>query len=189
MVDVVLISGKARSGKDSVANFIARNAKYDSIISLHFASPVKLIAKNDFGWNGVKDEKGRQLLQLIGDGGRSYNPNIWVEKLLDSLNSFVRSYINSSKLLVLIPDTRYKNEVMKLLEWGDIFHNRVFTVRIERPNFDNGLTKEQLNNSSEMDLDDWGIWDVKITNDSSLENLQLSVLNMMEVLGIEYRKS
>lgn len=189
MVDVVLLSGKAGSGKDTVANFIARNAKYDSIISLHFAMPVKFIAKNDFGWDGNKDEKGRQLLQLIGDGGRKYNPDIWVNELLNSLNSFVRDYASSSKLLVLIPDTRYKNEVMKLLEWGDIFHNRVFTVRIERPDFDNGLTEEQLKNSSEVDLDNWGIWDVKIVNDSSLEDLQVSVLNMMEVLKIEYRKS
>ena len=59
-----------------------------------------------------------------------------------------------------------KDHVIKLYEEFD-----VTTVRIERPNFDNGLTEEQKNHESETALDDY-IFDYRIINngDESINN-------------------
>lgn len=183
MLKLVLISGKAESGKDTVAKIIENkvNNKF-AIITPHIADKVKSIAKEDFGWDGIKDEKGRALLQLIGDGGRQYNPNIWINHFLEFLNN-----LKESNTLVLIPDVRYKNEVIKLVEWGNEKEIQVFRVRVERPNYTNKLTEGQRKNSSETDLDNCGFWDFKVINDSTLENLDKTVDKMLGVMEIGYK--
>ena len=183
MLKLVLISGKAESGKDTVAKIIENkvNNKF-AVITPHIADKVKSIAKEDFGWDGIKDEKGRALLQLIGDGGRQYNPNIWINHFLEFLNN-----LKESNTLVLIPDVRYKNEVIKLVEWGNEKEIQVFRVRVERPNYTNKLNEEQRKNSSETDLDNRGFWDFKVINDSTLENLDKTVDKMLGVMEIGYK--
>lgn len=179
---LILISGKAESGKDTIANFIMEMANVENVnIVTHIADIVKIIAKKDFGWTGVKDVRGRALLQMIGDGGRQYNPDIWINHFLDLLDS------NKEAGLVIVPDVRYKNEVKKLLEWGDRNGIEVITVRVERPDHENKLTAEQRENGSEVDLDDWGIWDVKIINDSTKEALRATIENALEVLKVGYK--
>lgn len=183
MLKLVLISGKAESGKDTVAKIIESKVSNKFAVAIpHIADKVKSIAKEDFGWNGIKDGKGRALLQLIGDGGRQYNPNIWINHFLEFLNNF-----KENNTLVLIPDVRYKNEVIKLVEWGNEKEIQVFKVRVERPNYTNKLTEEQRKNSSETDLDNCGFWDFKVINDSTLENLDKTVDKMLEVMEIGYK--
>lgn len=183
MLKLVLISGKAESGKDTIAKIIENkvNNKF-AVITPHIADKVKSVAKEDFGWDGIKNERGRALLQLIGDGGRQYNPNIWINHFLEFLNNF-----KESDTLVLIPDVRYKNEVIKLVEWGNENKIQVFKVRVERPNYTNKLTEEQRKNSSETDLDNCGFWDFKVINDSTLENLDKTIDKMLGVMEIGYK--
>ena len=71
LIKIFLISGKAESGKNTVADFIANYYmksyidKNNFIRGVAFADEVKSIAYN-LGWDGVKDSKGRELLQQIG---------------------------------------------------------------------------------------------------------------------------
>lgn len=184
---IILISGKAESGKDTVANIILdKQVGYGNAHNWHFASPVKLIATHSFGWDGKKDRKGRALLQMIGDGGRDYNPNIWVNAMLSCLRSTCNHSLRTETdgLLVVIPDTRYKNEVEQVLKFGEENDVTVVTIRVERPNHENRLTSKQRSNSSETDLDDWKLWDFKIVNDSTKEALENAVLNVLEVMRI-----
>ena len=180
-----LISGKAESGKDTVANMLMKNSNVGTNCNYHIANSVKKIAKESFGWDGKKDEKGRALLQLIGDGGRQYDPDIWINKFKDGLDNMLSMY-DKKDLMIVVPDVRYKNEVKKLLDWGKQNDVNVLTMRVTRPNHENALTEEQRANSSEVDLDDWGFWDVEIINDSTMQALEVAVLNTMEVLGIDY---
>lgn len=186
MVYVFLISGKAESGKDTVANLLMKNSNCSVNYNMHIANSVKRIARDDFGWDMQKDAKGRALLQMIGDGGRKYDPDIWINKFVDDLDG-VLSQINGDTLIV-VPDVRYKNEVIKIAEWGERVGDKVviLTMRIDRPNHENALTEEQRNNSSEVDLDNWGYWDIHLTNDGTMQDLEVAVLNSMEVLGIDY---
>ena len=184
MVKVFLISGKAESGKDTVANFLMKNSKMEVNYNMHVANSVKKIAREDFGWDMKKDVKGRALLQLIGDGGRQYNPDIWINKFIESLDGVV-SQVDTNALIV-VPDIRYKNEVIKVAEWGKNKNVEILTMRVRRPNHENTLTEEQRSNSSEVDLDDWGYWHIDLVNDGTLQDLETAVLNSMEVLGIDF---
>ena len=84
---VVLISGKAGAGKSTFAEYLEQDAVKEglSCVRTAFADALKDIAYDNFGWNGKKDEKGRRLLQNLGDAGRSYNTDLWVNKVKDKI--------------------------------------------------------------------------------------------------------
>jgi len=69
---IIGITGKAGSGKSTVAACLMaelRNRFYPAR-RLAFADPLKSICRQ-MGWNGVKDKRGRRLLQIIGtEAGR-----------------------------------------------------------------------------------------------------------------------
>lgn len=185
MSRIILISGKAESGKDTVSLMMAQRASSEGLyLRYHFATAVKDVAKHVFGWNGKKDEKGRTLLQLIGDGGRGYDPDIWVDYFLGSLEKLD---FEKNNIYLLVPDTRYQNEITKVVAWGMENNVDVITVRVERPNHESALTEAQRKNGSEIDLDDWGLWDFKIINDGTLDDLQEAVNNVMEIMKIDYK--
>lgn len=168
MVKVILISGKARSGKDQTAQYfkdiLVKNGR--KAIICHYADALKHFLKNSLGWDGNKDEKGRELLQRWGtDIIRKNNPDCWVNIIIELLKG-----LEKTDYYVIIPDTRFKNEIEKIKD-NDF---RSITVRVERPNFNNGLTEEQKNHPSETDLDDYD-FDYYIDNDKGLEELQKAV--------------
>ena len=70
------ISGLARSGKDTVADYLCEHKGYTKG---HFARSLKSIAKNYLTWNGEKDEKGRRLLQVLGtEVARTHCKDSWL---------------------------------------------------------------------------------------------------------------
>ena len=110
-----------------------------------------MVATTYFGWDGEKDEKGRELLQKLGtDLGRTNNPNVWVNCVKEIVKALQTEYD-----FVLIPDVRFPNE----MDWSDTpFFT--FTIRVNRQNEDgtpyiNHLTEEQKQHSSEVALDDY----------------------------------
>lgn len=110
-VTVVGICGMLRAGKSTFAEALVRRAEDRGIpVKLFpFAQPLKDIATNQFGWDGQKDERGRRLLQVLGtDAGRTYNPNIWVDKWVESVSDWAR--LRERPSLVLADDVRFDNE-------------------------------------------------------------------------------
>lgn len=167
MTKVILISGKAQHGKDTCAKYMKKyledNGKTCKII--HYGDLLKYICRKYMGWNGKKDEAGRALLQHVGtDIIRKRNPDFWVE--------YMRSFIEACPIwdYVLIPDVRFPNEI----EYMDRYFN-VWAIRINRPNFDNGLTEEQKNHISETALDHRALlFDMKIENNGTLSDFRYS---------------
>ena len=51
-------------------------------------------------------------------------------------------------------------------------------LRVERPNFDNGLTEAQKNHPSEVDMDNYN-FDYLIYNDSDIKSLKAKVENFI----------
>lgn len=137
---IILISGKARAGKDTFALGLDGYNKYS------FAGQLKDFAIK-LGWNGHKDERGRKFLQDLASTVREYNRNTWVNLVCRMLET--NSYPNQ----IAITDCRYLNEIQIMRQWGKKNGYKVITVRIERPNYDNGLTEEQKNHPSETELD------------------------------------
>ena len=79
-MDVILISGKAQHGKDTLASAAKDylEGKGRRVLILHYADYMKYIAKEYFGWNGKKDSVGRHLLQQLGTNiVREVDENYW----------------------------------------------------------------------------------------------------------------
>ena len=57
---VILISGKARSGKDTLAKVLGDYLKEQGkdVLITHYADSLKYICETVFKWDGKKDEKG-----------------------------------------------------------------------------------------------------------------------------------
>lgn len=132
---VILISGNLKSGKSTVSRLLKNRfeifypKKKFKIYS--FASKIKKIAKESFGWDGEKDKKGRTLLQRLGtEVGRAYNEDIWV-------NYFSEELKNNTDTIYFVDDWRYPNEKDKIDFDGD-----VYTVRVNRKRVNNGWFKK-----------------------------------------------
>ena len=161
---VIAISGHAGSGKDTAAKFIHDKLVKDGyrVLVTHFADLLKYICTKFFGWNGIKDEQGRQLLQYIGtDMVRNQYPDYWVDFIAKIIDMF-----GSKWDYVLIPDTRFPNEVFGLRDRGiETVH-----VRVERNDFVSTLTESQQKHRSETALD--GVEpDFIIQNEGTLDEL------------------
>ena len=59
----------------------------------------------------------------------------------------------------------------------------VVAIKVIRPNFDNGLTSDEKNHSTEVDLDDYNSFDYEIINDGSIEDLNKKIEDLMKALG------
>lgn len=144
---VILISGKARHGKDTLAWFLQQHLlrSGERVLIAHYADLVKYVCKTFFSWNGEKDEYGRHLLQYVGtDIMRSHDPDFWVRFLSEILTCFSDHWD-----YVIIPDTRFQNEIEGMRSKFDTVH-----LRIVNPNVESGLSEEQQAHPSETSLDD-----------------------------------
>ena len=146
---VICISGVARSGKDTAASYMKKKYEADGkrVLITHYADLLKYLCKSLFGWNGVKDDEGRKLLQYVGtDVVRTKNPDYWVNFMIGMLDLFYGEWD-----YVLIPDCRFPNEVDRLYE----NNFDVCSVRIIRDKFTNNLTKEQQEHPSETAMNNY----------------------------------
>ena len=168
MKKIILISGKAQSSKDTSAQFMKLylESNGEQVLICHYADLLKYICKTFFDWDGKKDDKGRTLLQYVGTDvirNKNHAPNYWVGFIVDLLWMFYDEWD-----YIIIPDTRFENEIHKM---SDGFGKSIVsTIRINRPNFDSGLSQEQLNHPSECSLDEYE-FDHYINNDGTLEEL------------------
>jgi hypothetical protein len=105
---VVLISGRAGTGKSTSAKYLNSLAEKDKLVSgiIGFAHPLKQVAKL-MGWDGNKDEKGRRLLQRLGtDVGREYDKEMWCKLLFSS----IERWRNFPFDILFIDDWRFPSE-------------------------------------------------------------------------------
>lgn len=173
---VILVSGKARFGKDSSAfvmkELLEKQQKKSLII--HYADYLKLFCKTYLGWNGDKvSSDGRKFLQWFGtDVVRKNYKDTWVDMIVALLKGIKTLYD-----YVIIPDVRFSNEIDKMRDNFDCV-----TVRIIRPNFDNGLTEDQKNHPSETALDDYPM-EYELINDGDLEKLLETVKTFLKNIG------
>lgn len=161
---VLCISAKAQHGKDTAATLIKEylEAQGKRVLITHYADLVKFVCTKFFNWDGQKDEKGRTLLQYVGtDIISSQQPSYWVDFVISILKFFENEWD-----YVLIPDCRYPVEVTRM---STAFETQL--LRIERPNFESGLTEKQKQHVSETSMDNY-FFDAIIYNDSTLESFK-----------------
>ena len=172
---VITIAGKAQHGKDTTAELLKNRlevCKEKKVLLTHYADLLKYVCEKFFDWDGKKDEVGRSLLQYVGtEVVRTVEPDYWVDFIKSILTMFPDKWD-----YVIIPDTRFPNEIDNLKDDFD-----VVAVRVARPDFDNGLTEEQKNHKSEIALDDYE-FDWIIDNNGNLNQLAAEVMKFVNWL-------
>ena len=133
---------------------------------LSFGNAIKNIAKS-FNWNGEKDERGRRLLQEIGDVGRHYNQDIWIDFVLGVIQrqeDFRRRWSNNKwSSVYLIDDIRFEDEAQALRSLSMV--DKTILIRLDRETgFEDG-------HKSEHGLDNFEDWDLIIDNNGTPEEL------------------
>lgn len=185
MNNTIIISGKAGSGKDTVAQFMKEELEKHGkrVLVIHYGDAVKWVLREFFNWDGQKDAVGRTLLQRIGtDVVRAQFPNFWTGIVVGLLKAF-EPYSDFD--IALVPDARFPNEVDIAL---DTLQNCV-AVRIDRRNADGSewinpkLTDEQRRHPSETSLDCYA-FDYVIHNDEGLNTLEESAQSILKDLKL-----
>lgn len=178
MKKIFLISGLAQAGKDSTAIFLKQKLPGKTLI-LHNADYLKYICKQYLEWDGKKDKSGRTLLQVTGTEKVRFElkrPLFWIEKSCDVIDICKDAYDYFA-----ISDTRYLNEIYYPQAR---FPGKVFTIRVHRLNFDNGLTEEQKNHISEKELVGFQ-HNYEIYSESGLDKLEIEVDKFLSAYNFE----
>ena len=178
---VILLSGKAQSGKDYIANIMKQQFEENGnkVLVTHYADLLKYILKTFFNWDGKKDKKGRDLLQYVGtDVIRKKMPDYWVNFISQMISFFPNEWN-----YILIPDARFPNEIEVMQKNPDV---NVITIRINRGNFTPQLTLEQQQHPSETSLDEYD-FDYYVSNDGT-ETINDAVKEFVNYIDVNKKK-
>lgn len=192
---IFLVSGKARHGKDTAAGILNEEFSFQRVA---FADTLKMEAVK-LGWDGKKDEKGRRLLQELGRQRREEDIDYWVKRAIDTIANrrFLPVCEEDRQEVILhgripvtagevpgivIPDCRFPSEIESVRKWGRDNGYEVVTVRVERPDFDNGLSESARQDPSETALDGY-MFDYRIEN-RDLSFFRESLLAVAEKAGV-----
>lgn len=183
-MEIIIISGKSGSGKDTFAN-IMRN-KLEAVgcncLTIHFADLVKHYCSDYYQWNGDKSTpEGRRILQVLGTNKvRHKFPDYWAETVAKFLAAVPDDFD-----CAFIPDARFENEITVVKQYNP----QAKVIRMERYNEDTSpyinpkLTPEQLTHPSETALDDYEDWDYIVEN-HNLEELEESAETVLADLQL-----
>jgi Phosphomevalonate kinase len=175
----IAISGKAKSGKDTLSRIIIKklNLQANEVKLLAFATAIKKIIQTMFpgcdpnclyGASELRETiipgfsvSYRDVLCDIGKLGRSYDPDIWVKNLFEEMK-LCKSTDN-----FIVTDLRFKNEFEKLKSAGFLM------VRIKRQD------SRKSNDISETQQDEIldSEFDYVFDNSGSLHELEELVKN------------
>jgi len=192
---IILITGRKGSGKDTLADIIAKLLEHDNVKRLSFAEPIKQVSKILFGWDyeafnqedkedvdvhfGVSPRGfwqwfGTEVMQFAFSAQfksveHKIGRNIWAKVLADSACDPSTTYI--------VSDWRFTHELEYLLYNSS---HTVVAVRVDRDSADKTDTHE-----SETEVDNL-IPNYSIENNGTLEELEELAKTMLEAIKNKY---
>lgn len=173
---VLGIYGKARSGKDTIGNYLAEKYGfhrtafanypkhvlmdlYDLSYDQMFGDQLKEIVDERYGYSP------RYIMQYWLQACRHIDPDIWIRICREVINDTIRTQP------VVVTDVRFRSEARMIREVGG------HLIQVKRKG---AMASEGIENHiSEHDLDDWPIWDLIIDNNGSFEALYEQVDNFL----------
>jgi len=176
---IFLIAGRARSGKTTIGKIIEEYyIKQDKkVINSPYTKYLKQYIKEIFNEEITEDKKPRDLLQKISSEliKKELNkPNFFIDRQLEDLEIY--AYFTD---VIIISDVRFKEEIDVEKEK----FKKAISIGVIRPNYKSDLTEEQLNDVTEVSLDNYDKFDYKITNNEQESELHIKVLNILEKIG------
>jgi len=166
---VFYVNGVARSGKDTFVDIVREN--FSRTHSLSSIEAVKQICVREFGWDGIKDEKGRALLGDIKQAWVKYNdgPFNTMKKILDDIRETEIKEGHSTENLVFIM-IRESSEIQKMIDAVG-----GYAVCIQRPDIDAGDTEKAF-----LKANKGFKYDFTVINDGNLDDLHVKTIEMMQ---------
>ena len=163
---IFILSGKAKSGKNYVADIISDY--YKNSVQISYAYYLKQYIKKITNWDGKEETKPRDLLQSLGiDLIKKIDKELLIRRVMEDIK--VYSYFFD---VIIVTDARLKEEVdipKKLF--------KCITIRINGK--DNDLTQKQKNHITEIDLDGYK-FDYVIDNINNTKDEVLKILGGIE---------
>lgn len=171
MKKIILISGKARHGKDTVADIMMDELGGRST-KIAVAYYLKDIAQRFYDWDGKKDERGRNLMQYLGTDiiRNQINEDFHINRLCEDIHIIFDDYD-----YIFVPDIRFENEIEVPINH---FGSMVRTIRVNRPGYVKDMNRTQLNHKSETELDRFD-FDFIVDNSGDIEHLQLQIKDIL----------
>ena len=166
---IFVVGGKAKHGKDTFSAYLKdvyeRHGK--KVIITQLAKYIKYYAREMTGWDLSEETKPREFLQQLGTTvirQKLKKDDLFIKRMIDDIEIF--SYFYDA---IIISDIRLKKEINDL----KAVYPNIKSIHIVRPDFDNGLTEEQKNHPTEIDLDDYNEFDIEVVN-TTLDKLKES---------------
>ncbi len=158
---VILIAGKARSGKTLAARMTKEllEEKKQKVVITEYSKYIKMFAKELIGWDG-SEPKPRKFLQDFGSYVRheSHNPNYFIERMQQDLEIYEHLVD-----VVIISDVRLKEEITALS------HYKTISIHVLNDQNVYDLTEEEKNHETEIALENYSNFDYSIKNKNELE--------------------
>ena len=167
---IFVLSGKAQSGKNLIADFIEQFYKDKKCIQLSYAYYLKQYVRKISDWDGKEETKPRDLLQSLGiDLIKKIDSDLLIRRVMEDIKIY--SYFFD---VIIITDARLVEEVEVPKKLFDCV-----TIRLSRN--DNKLTDSQKNHITETNLYDYKKFDYIINNDDGdINNLKLQILKILK---------
>lgn len=176
MPKIIMLSGKAESGKDATADILKTMlANYGKRVKIiYFAESLKWMCATYLGWNGEKDEAGRTLLQETASKIR-HNDAFFLIKVASVAIDLMQDEYD----YFILPDWRFPSEFafMQGRHPNAEFHS----VRVTRMLHTNSLTPEQRSHDTETALDHFEFMH-RVISPNGLFNLTVAVKPLCEFL-------
>lgn len=184
-VDVVKIclTGKLRSGKDTVANRLYISHDFHRVA---FGDELKRLAHETFP-HISEASKPRALYQEFGQKVREMDPDVWIRHVDRKVKALINVHApHKDRVGIVVTDVRQKNE----LEWCRA--NGFTVVRVSAPDdvrigraiaAKDNFTVHDLAHPTEIALNSFEV-DYQIVNEGTVEELKRKVDSMMsEILA------
>lgn len=166
---IILISGKAGSGKNEVALYLKKYLKSAIITSL--SKYIKMFALEMTDWDGNEDSKPREFLQTMGDKLRSIDKYFLEKRMVEDFLIYKDNYD-----YVIISDVRLKEEINYFLEYSK---DDVISIRVNCNDCRRNLTDDEKKHLTELDLDNYEKFNYVIVNNYN-EELEKDVRRIVE---------
>lgn len=172
---IILIGGKARSGKDTIADFLEEELNNENkVCRIQVAQYIKYYAMKYFGWDGREETKPRDLLNKLGTDiiRNKIDQNFHINRLIEDIKVLSNFYDT-----FIVSDIRFPIEIDKTKE---VFDN-VCTIKMIRES--NELNEEQKSHVVETSLDNYEGFNYIVENNDTLLKLKEKAKELAKEIG------
>lgn len=171
---IILIGGKANSGKDTSAEMIDKyyRSRGLDVVNIQIAYYIKMYAKNIAKWDGDNETKPRQLLQDLGTEliRKQIDEYFFIKRIIQDIDIYSRYFD-----IITISDGRLPEEFASI----KLAYPETVTVHVTRPGYESKLSKKQKAHLTEALVDEIE-YDYDVVNDGTIDDLEKKVIELVQ---------